>query len=367
MEKILPWMTLKSVPGIGNYLFKRLIDSFKTPESAFEASTEDLLQVEGITSRIASSIRHHKIPDSVKKELDKVRQKGYQIVTMADLDYPTLLLQLPDPPPYLYVYGRLDNSRANIAVVGSRNATGYGITTTKNLCHDLALMQFAIISGMAKGVDTAAHQGTLLAKGKTIAVLGSGMERVYPPENMELFHQIAEDGAVVSEFSMITEPEAHNFPSRNRIISGMSLGTVVVEASKISGSLITARLAAEQGREVFAVPGSIRSFKSMGTHSLLKQGAKLVEHAQDIAEELAHLVQPVETDELPDTMDEAMLLNADESTVFNALEPYPVHIDDLKRKLSIEPGKLSSILLKLELKGIVDQAPGKRFSINEVK
>jgi DNA processing protein len=366
VEKILPWFFLKSVPGIGNHLFRRLIHRFHSPELTLEASAADLLEVEGINLHLAAAIQRHTLPDRVKTDFDLVVQKGYKIVTLADSNYPALLRQLPDPPPFLYVLGRLDSSITNIAVVGSRNATSYGISTTRRLCKDLASLNLTIVSGMALGIDSAAHEGALLGKGNTIAVLGSGLERIYPAENRELFHKIAECGAVISEFPLMTEPEAHNFPIRNRIISGMSLGTVVVEATKRSGSLITARLAAEQNREVFAVPGSIHSFKSTGTHTLIKQGAKLVEHARDIIEELAHaadvlaekedVIQNETTETLPP-------LSPEESLVFEALGPYPVHIDDLVRKVSMEPGKLSSVLLQLELMGIVQQSPGKHFAL----
>jgi DNA processing protein len=218
---------------------------------------------------------------------------------------------------------------------------------------------------MARGIDTAAHQGALAAGGKTIAVLGSGLERIYPVENRKLFHRIAENGAVVSEFPLMAGPEAHHFPIRNRIISGMSLGTVVVEATRKSGSLITARLAAEQNREVFAVPGSIQSFKSAGSHTLIKQGAKLVEHAQDVIEELVPLVpfnQRLENNSPDLTNKRLAFLSDDEVRVYQALDPYPVHVDDLARKISMEPGKLLSMLLKLELNGMVQQSPGKLFS-----
>jgi DNA processing protein len=364
VDHILPWFILKSVPGIGNLLFKRLIDRFNSPEFILEASHKDLVEVDGITSRLADRIKRHKICDSVKLDLDLVMQKRYKIITMADTDYPPLLLQIPDPPPFLYVFGRLGNSYRNIAVVGSRNATRYGILTTRRLCHDLVKLEMTIASGMALGIDSAAHEGALMGKGKTIAVLGSGLERVYPEQNRKLFYQIAENGAVISEFPLKTEPDAHNFPRRNRIISGISLGTVVVEATKRSGSLITARLAAEQNREVFAVPGSIQSFKSTGTHTLIKQGAKLVEHARDIMEELSHVINtPVEKENPADNnIKKISLLSADEMRVFESLEPYPVHIDDLVRMLSMEPGKLSSILLQLELKGMVLQSAGKLFS-----
>ncbi len=366
MDNIRPWFNLKSVPGIGNLLGKRLIDHFKSPPHIFQASAEELLQVEGITGRHVTAIKTHKMPATVEAELDLVARKGYRIVTLTDSNYPQLLRQIPDPPLYLYVSGRLERSPVNLAVVGSRNATGYGRTTTKNLSANLASLGLIIVSGMARGIDTAAHEGALAAKGKTIAVLGSGLERIYPAENKNLFHRISEAGAVVSEFPLLTEPEAHNFPIRNRIISGMSLGTVVVEASKKSGSLITARLAAEQNREVFAVPGSIQSFKSVGTHTLIKQGAKLVEHAQDIIEELAPMIQY--KDQLGDISrhpktDKLALLTADELQLYEALGPYPIHIDDLARKLSMGSGRLASLLLKLELNGLVEQAPGKFFTV----
>lgn len=367
MENILPWFALKSVPGIGRYHFKRLIDHFKSPKLVFEASREELLTLDGMSERLVSAIRKHRIPEQFKKELDLVTQKGYRIVTMTDNDYPPLLLQIPDPPPFLYVYGNLDDgSIKNVAVVGSRNATTYGISTTKELCANLASNGITVVSGMAMGIDTAAHEGALIGRGKTIAVLGSGLERVYPSENIKLFHKIAANGAVISEFSLMTEPEAHNFPVRNRIISGISLGTVIVEATKKSGSLITARLAAEQNREVFAVPGSIHSFKSTGTHTLIKQGAKLVEQTQDIIEELEPLIQGhaiAENTDQNKTADKLPQFSSEELTVYKALDPYPVHIDELVRKISIEPGKLSSILLKLELKEVVLQTPGKLFSI----
>jgi DNA processing protein len=367
VDHILPWFILRSVPGIGNLLFKRLIDRFNSPEFILGATRDELLGVEGITPRLVAAIKQRKIPDPVKKDFDLVLEKGYKIVTMADSDYPPLLLQIPDPPPFLYVFGRLDGSIKNVAVVGSRNATSYGRSITRRLCRDLARLKITIVSGMALGIDSAAHEGALLGKGSTIAVLGSGLENIYPTENRKLFHQIADTGAVVSEFSLTAEPDAHNFPIRNRIISGISLGTLVVEATRRSGSLITARLAAEQNREVFAVPGSIQSFKSTGTHTLIKQGAKLVEHARDIMEELSHIIEaPFETDNTTEeTPKKIPRLSLEESRVFEGLDPYPVHIDELARKLPMESGRLLSVLLQLELKNIVLQSPGKFFSLGK--
>jgi DNA processing protein len=368
MSDLLPWLSLKSVSGIGNHLFKRLIIRFKSPQMVFSASRQQLLQVEGVTTRVVNSIRIHKASDKLQRELDQIDQKGFQLLTMLDPKYPPLLREIPDPPPYLYVYGKLEGSLDNIAMVGSRHATPYGIATTRSLSEDLARLGITVVSGMARGIDTAAHEGALRGKGKTIAVLGSGLDRVYPSENKRIYHRISQQGAVVSEFPLMTAPEAHNFPIRNRIISGISLGTVVVEASKKSGSLITARLAAEQNREVFAVPGSVQSFKSTGTHTLIKQGAKLIEHVQDIVEELEslrHIQSTLIFDRQQEVNHVVASLSQQEMLVYDAMEPYPEHIDDLARKISLEPGKLSSILLKLELDGIVQQHPGKLFSIIE--
>lgn len=368
MERLLPWFSLKSVPGIGNHLFKRLIERFDSPERVFEAPAEELLGVKGMSHRIIKTIRGHRVPDKVKKEIDLTHKNGFQVVTQTDAAYPPLLREIPDPPPFLYVYGRLDGGIKNIAVVGSRNASHYGIATARQLCANLAAMEYTIVSGMAIGIDTAAHSGALVGGKRTIAVLGSGLGRIYPVENRKLFHQIAENGAVVSEFSVMTEPLGRHFPIRNRIISGVSLGTLVVEASLRSGSLITARLAAEQNREVFAIPGSIQSFKSMGTHTLIKQGAKLVEHAGDIVEELLPLTpSPMNRAVAPkkEQQRQMPLLSPEEVPIYRALGQYPVHIDELVRKLDTAPGKLSGMLLGLELRGIVHQSPGNMFSLKD--
>ncbi len=368
MEKVLPWFTLNSVPGVGRYLFKRLFDHFESPECALEASIEDLLRVEGMTPRLARKILNHRISDRVKKDIELVKQKRIRIMTMSDSEYPPLLLQLPDPPPFLYLQGNIDEHAKYIAVVGSRNATAYGLSTARRLCADLASLGLTVVSGMALGIDTAAHEGALQVNGKTVAVLGSGFKRIYPAANHKLSRMIARKGAVITEFPMLTDPEPHNFPVRNRIISGMSLGTVVVEASRKSGSLITARLAAEQNREVFAVPGSIQSFKSTGTHTLIKQGAKLVENAQDILDEIAGAYLSTAGVSKPDQKQEKARKNLqkltdEETQIYKALGPYPVHIDNLARETAMKPGRLSSMLLQMELKGIVRQSPGKLFSL----
>jgi DNA processing protein len=361
-QSLIDWLALKSIPGVGNRLCLELIKRFGEPQKVLGASRKELLEAGGISSQLAYTIAGYEVPEEVKEDFALVRKNGCGIVTFLDPDYPVLLRQIHDPPPVLYVYGRLRSESLNIAVVGSRNATSYGSTTTRRLSGDLVRRGFTIVSGMARGIDSAAHMGALTAKGETIAVLGCGLGTVYPAENKELFHRIAEAGAVISEFPFLTPPEAYNFPVRNRIISGMALGTVIVEATHKSGSLITARLAAEQGREVFAVPGSVTSFKSMGTHRLIKEGAKLVENVNDIIEELN-----VGSAEPPSRQTERLAtpLTPEEEIILNELGPYPIHIDELVRQVSLSVGKVSSLLLQLELKGLVAQSPGKCFAKSE--
>ncbi|MFO7964653.1 MAG: DNA-processing protein DprA [Desulfobacterales bacterium] len=366
MKHLIPWFELKHVPGIGNLLYKRLIDRFGSPEAVFGASYEDLCQIEGISKKTALAvIRRHSKTD-VTAYLRRVIDRGIHLVTMTDPHYPRLLLEIPDPPPYLYVFGTPEVLSENlaIAVVGSRNATAYGMAAARRLCSELAARGVVIISGMARGIDTAAHDGAIQAGGKTAAVLGSGFDRIYPRENRKLFHAISENGAVFSEFELSAGPEARHFPARNRIISGMSMGCVVVEATEKSGSLITARLAAEQNREVFAVPGSIHSENSAGTHGLIKQGAKLVAGIDDILEEFEQWIneKSISENTVMDRLAEP--LSPDEHQVVRHMGHYPSHIDDIMRKTALEPGKLSGILLRLEMLGIVSQSPGKFFSLS---
>jgi DNA processing protein len=363
-HNLLPWLVLKSVPGVGSLLFKRLIDRFESPERVLSASPEALSRVEGVSGRLARSIARFRPGDGAKRELGLALEKGCRIVPLTDENYPPLLKEISDPPPFLYVRGKLPVTRRSISIVGSRHATDYGIQMTRRLCRDLAGLGWNVVSGMALGIDTAAHQGALAGGGPTVAVLGSGLERIYPRKNESLFHQISKSGAVISELPLHSDPDPHHFPARNRIISGMSLGTVVVEAARQSGSLITARLAAEQNREVFAVPGSVQSFKSSGTHLLIKQGAKLVEQTRDILEELSPILgEPAPVSNTADREDKRLTdLPPEERRIVDVLDAYPVHIDDLARQVELPAHAISSILLSLELKGIVQQLPGKQFS-----
>jgi len=368
-NRVLKWLALKHVNGIGNLLFKRLIDTFGSPENVFNAPESQLYRVDGITKELGRRIYHHKISEGIYKDLELAEKYNISLLTMADDNYPKLLLQIPDPPPVLYVYGTLNPNSHHIAIVGSRNASQYGLKCAYRLSTGLVNQGFVIVSGMARGIDTASHQGAIEGKGQTIAVAGCGLGIVYPPENKMLFKQIALNGAVISEFPIQAKPEAYHFPIRNRIISGMSWGTIIVEAGKKSGSLITARLALEQNRQVFAVPGDINSFRSMGTNNLIKQGAKLIETIEDILEDLAPIFQfTPENDKeschvKPEKREELL---PEEQAVMQLVSDTPMHIDDIMRTGTIALKDLSAILLSLELKGYIDQHPGKLFSKREV-
>ena len=368
MEHLVPWLTLKSVPGIGNLLFHRLVSQLGSPDRVLRSSGKMLGQVPGMTLRLVAAIQHHKTPNWVHGELERCGKKGFTIITQHNSFYPALLLKIADPPPLLYCYGSLEKDLCHIAVVGSRRATTYGKATANRLCRDLTARGVSVVSGMARGIDTAAHLGALNAGGPTVAVLGSGLNRIYPPEKRSLFHRIAQNGAVLSEFSLDAEPAPHHFPQRNRVISGMSLGTVVVEAAQRSGSLITARLAAEQGREVYAVPGNIQAPTTRGTHDLIKQGAKLIENAEDVIEEILPQVElrPRPSSSDIDSrggwpMNHGLTLGKDQMIVLDAISSAPVHIDDLVRRCRINTGPLTAILSELEIIGAVIQEPGKLF------
>jgi len=370
LNAYLPCLSLKNIPGVGNILYKRLMNQFGSAESVFKASDKDLCRIRGLTARAMERILTFKECSRSKYELDRIQRFGLQITTMTDQDYPTLLKEIPDPPPVLTYKGRLDNEAPCIAIVGSRRPTSYGLETAFRLGSDLARTGFQVVSGMARGIDTAAHKGALKAGGQSLAILGCGLDTIYPPENKGLFADIQKQGAVISEFGINTRPEPRNFPIRNRIIAGISTGSVIVEAADKSGSLITARLTAEYNREVFAVPGSIRSAKSRGTHSLLKQGATLVEKHTDIIEQLHHLTHTVSTPEEKQkggrtNLGKTFSAGGPHTAVLDTLGPYPHHIDTIISKSGLEPGTACAALLDLELQGIVRQSPGKNFAIIE--
>ncbi|MBN2097071.1 MAG: DNA-processing protein DprA [Candidatus Omnitrophica bacterium] len=291
------------------------------------------------------------------------RKDNFITLSLSDQGYPANLKYIYDPPQTLYVQGKLfPQDNIAIAIVGSRRATYYGLNNAENLAFELAALGITIVSGLARGVDSAAHKGALKAGGRTIAVLGSGLNVIYPAENQELAEEIARHGAVISEFTPDTGPQRYNFPRRNRIISGLSLGIVVVEAAKKSGALITAYSALDQGREVFALPGKVDSFTSRGTHDLIKQGAKLVDSTQDILEELEPLLAAY-TKEHQDKEQPTIQpnLTEEENSVYSCLSSEALQVDEIMQKTNFSYGRLSTALLKLEYKKLIKQLPGKTF------
>ncbi len=363
MQESRYWLALKQVPGVGNLLFKRLIEVYKKPEAVFDASEKDLAKVAGLSIHLARAIHAFDDFDAVDRELEALEKASVALLTLSDPAYPAQLAAIYDPPPVLYVKGLLLNGKGDpegeapaIAVVGTRKATAYGRRVTERLCHALSEQGIAIVSGFARGVDGIAHRAALSAGGQTIAVLGCGVDCIYPPEHKKLYHEMVEKGAIVSEFPLGTPPVAHNFPKRNRIISGLSLGCLVVEAGLKSGSLITARLAMEQGREVFAVPGAIDSELSAGPHQLIASGAKLVQTVDDILVEILpqHRSRPIVADVLP-------ALEPVEVLVFETLSFEPKHIDVLIQENEKPASSISGVLLTLELKGLARQMAGQYY------
>ncbi len=343
------WLAFSQVPEIGPRRIQHLLASFGSLEQAWTA-TESQLRQTGLEHRPLISLlsaRQKLDPDS---ELRKVERAGASLVTLEDDDYPELLRKLPDAPPVLYVKGRLhpDDQRA-LSVVGTRRATVYGRDSAYNLSKQLAGCQVTVVSGLAHGIDSAAHRGALDGGGRTIAVLGCGIDTIYPRDNRSLAEAILQNGAIVTEFPVGTRPEGRNFPRRNRIISGMSLGVLVVEAPDKSGAIITAAIAAEQGREVFAVPGNIFSPTSIGTNRLIQDGAKLVMNVDDILDELNIAYENVRVQTTAERIAPSSSL---ETQVLDFLSQDPIHIDDLVRMSGLPVSILSGTLTILELKGL---------------
>ncbi len=357
-DTLTDWLILTRIPGVGSTTLRRLLDSFSGAH-AILAATDAQLRRSGLDT---ASIAALKQPDqaAVDRDLAWCAQDNNRIITCRDPEYPPLLLEIPDPPLLLYVHGNVDVlSRMQLAMVGSRNPTPGGVRTATDFATHLARAGLVITSGLALGIDAASHRGALAAGQPTIAVTGTGLDRVYPGSHRDLAHRIAEQGALVSEFPLGVPPRPANFPRRNRIISGLSMGTLVVEASRRSGSLISARCAADQGREVFAIPGSIHNPLARGCHALIRQGAKLVETAADIMNELGALglagtLQEVEN---PDTA-EGPKLDPEYTRLLDSIGFDPVPVDVLVESCGLTPAEVSSMLLQLELLGIVASNPG---------
>ena len=342
------WLALSLTRGLGGESARLLLKEFGSPDAIFAASTGSLKSV--VKTDTAAEIKKGIADDAIAPALAWLEEPDNHIVTLADSDYPQALLNIPDPPLLLYIKGRLDLlNRAALAIVGSRSATPQGIRNAEAFAKSLSDAGLCIISGLAHGIDASAHRGALRGQGSSIAIVGTGLDKVYPAANRDLAHALAQHGTLVSEFPLGTPPLAANFPRRNRLISGMSLGCLVVEASLQSGSLITARLALEQGRDVFAIPGSIHAPQSKGCHALLKQGAKLVETAQDILEELGG--QLVATPQPAGSGGSA-------SALLDHLGYDAVDADTLSIRCGLTIAELSAMLLTLELEGRISALPG---------
>ncbi|MCD6305946.1 MAG: DNA-processing protein DprA [Deltaproteobacteria bacterium] len=357
------WLALYLIPGLGNAVLKRLIQAFGDPGTIFEAGLAELMQIEGMRKDLAEKITGRALDREAEKEIRRSEQVNAKIIVYTDPSYPPSLREIHNPPMVLFVRGKdIPPNKTFVGVVGSRNSTHYGRSAAEKIAMGLARRGAGVVSGLARGIDAAAHNGCLLGEGFTVGVLGTGIDVIYPESNKALFRRIEEKGAIVSEFPTGTPPEPRNFPIRNRIISGLSRGTAVVEATRRSGSLITASLALEQGRDVFAVPGSIDSFKSTGSHFLIKQGAKLIENADDILAELGFMGRGPSKgsgvknpDAKPRAMDEV------EERVYGIIGDYPIHMDDIARQANMEAGRVAGVLMKLELEGMVRQLAGRMF------
>ena len=349
-EGLAAWLRLTLIPGIGGETQRKLLAAFGLPEAIFSAGR---LEVRAVIGQHGDQLFDFDPAEAIEHSLAWASQPNQHILTLGDPAYPAALLEIPDPPNVLYVRGNPALlAESGLAMVGSRNATPQGMQTAESFARALAGQGLTIISGLALGIDAAAHRGALAIGGKTVAIIGTGADRLYPARNKELALAIAERGAIVSEFPLGTPAIAANFPRRNRIISGLSRGVLVVEAAPESGSLITARLAGEQGREVFAIPGSIHSPVARGCHKLIKQGAKLVETAQDVLDELGYSGQPA-TSSKP--------VNDEESPLLAALGHDPCSLDQLSERTGLPTDQLLGELLTLELSGQLAALPGNRY------
>lgn len=372
MQDIEYWLALHRVDGIGPKFFQRLLDRFGSPREVFRKSSSGALLAVGLSSHSIDQIgKFSALQRSVAKDLDWLAGPNHHLLTILDSNYPVLLKEIDTPPPLLFIKGDPDClSKLQIAMVGSRNPTRSGRDTASAFARSFSMAGIVVTSGMASGIDAASHQGALQGSAPSVAVLGTGADQVYPARHGKLAQQIAADGALVSEFPLGTSAFAQNFPRRNRIISGLSLGVLVVEANIKSGSLITARYAVEQNREVFAIPGSIHSPLSKGCHQLLKQGAKLVESMEDVLEEVGNLAQfqlfdgdgrerslQNEKTEHAGTGN-AVSLSAIEEQVVQQMDLQPISIDMMVAKSGIAAEQIAATLIQLELKNIVRMEAG---------
>lgn len=358
---------LLSVDRIGPAKIRNLLARFKKLSNVFTASTHELIETEGISRELASRIRKissqkDSIQKFLEKELKTLDKLGGRIITVWDEDFPPLLKKIYDPPLVLSVLGQFDEKdKYSIAVVGTRMPTNYGKIQTEKIVSDLVEQNITIVSGLARGIDSVAHLSALKSNGRTIAIIGSGLDVIYPAENKKLFNEIKEKGVIISEFNLGTLPNAENFPKRNRIISGISLGTLVIETAITGGAMQTARLALDQNREVFAIPGNLGVKQSEGTNMLIQRGeAELIKNAEDILQELELKLKPILGKNIPKQQKDLTIF---EEKIYNCLMNEPLHIDMLAEKTDLSTSDCLVNLLSLEFKGMVKQLPGKMFML----
>jgi DNA processing protein len=368
------WLSLIRADGVGPTTFAKLIKYFGSPDKALGASVRELTKIDGIGFKTAELIARTRDKFDTAAEIELAQKVNVWIINTKDDRYPPPLRQTYDPPPVLYIKGTLTRAdNLAVSIVGARRCSMYGTQQASRLAHFLGAAGFTICSGMARGIDTAAHQGALSAGGRTIAVLGCGLAQPYPPENKKLFDLIADSGACISELPLKYEPLPENFPPRNRIIAALSLGTIVIEAAKNSGAMITAKAALENNREVMAVPGKIDSPLSLGTHLLIKQGAKLVHFVEDVTDALGHLgpqlkphvtaaaAQAREKEHTPLFDAPSPNLTPHETAIYDNLHKQPEHIEQIIAQNDLPTGKINAALISLRLKGLIKQLPGRFY------
>ena len=366
MDELESLLVLNAIEGLGNSRIKKLLEHFGSAAKVFAIKIVELRRSGIIPDDVIDHLNKFPKDSFLKKEISFINDQKIEIIPFDSPEYPELLKEIPDYPVVLYVKGQWkEEYRLAVAMVGSREASVYGMTTADKIARQLSEWGVTIISGMARGIDTAAHRGALAVKGTTVAVVGNGLSQIYPPENKNLFQSICENGAVISEFPIETPPRAFHFPRRNRIISGLSLGVVVVEASQKSGALITSRFALEQGREVFAIPGKIDNPNAQGVNRLIQQGAKLVSSIEDIIEELkpqiGHFLKKPAVDTSIAVQESNAILTEEETALFHFVTDKALHVDDLISVSGFSPTKTLQMLLQLEIKHMVKQLPGKLF------
>ncbi len=356
-------LRLHMTRGLGTKTYETLIERFGSSEAILNAPRAELESLSGIGPKLATAIIETSRTIDIASEISLAKEKNVQIIPYTSDQYPKHLKAIYDPPLVLYVKGEiLETDVIALAIVGARRCTYYGISQAERFSRLLAQKGLCIISGMARGIDAAAHRSAINANGRTIAVLGCGLGVVYPRENIELAEKIVQHGAIVSELPMNTPPDFRNFPPRNRLISGLSLGVLVVESALNSGSLITAQWALEQGKEVFAIPGNIDSIYSRGTHKLIKEGAKLVEDVIDIIQELGPVAEALSPCDESETSDpRSLALNSQEKRIFSFLSSNPKDIDEIIQNTKLPTSVVTSTLMILEIKKLVKQLSGKRF------